>query len=108
MLLGLRAAAWGSLHPTRIGLGTDVVTRNPDLKLVDSPTMTKRGWRCRHLISMWPSFTRPALMSGVSVKSPVRITTWMTGLPEHRHTRLSQSMKWWIPYFNDPDVARRV
>ncbi len=33
MLLGLRAAAWGSpFIPTRIGLGTDVVTRNPDLE----------------------------------------------------------------------------
>jgi glutaconate CoA-transferase subunit A len=38
MLLGLRAAAWGSPYiPTRIGIGTDVVTRNPDLKLVESP-----------------------------------------------------------------------
>ena len=38
MLLGLRAAAWGSpFIPTRSGLGTDVVTRNPDRKLVDSP-----------------------------------------------------------------------
>lgn len=38
MLLGLRAAAWGCpFIPTQIGLGTDVVTVNPGLKLVDSP-----------------------------------------------------------------------
>lgn len=38
MLLGLRAAAWGCpFIPTQIGLGTDVVRVNPDLKLVDSP-----------------------------------------------------------------------
>lgn len=38
MLLGLRAAAWGCPYiPTQIGLGTDVVKVNPDLKLVDSP-----------------------------------------------------------------------
>lgn len=38
MLLGLRAAAWGvPFIPTRIGLGTDLVKVNPDLKLIDSP-----------------------------------------------------------------------
>jgi glutaconate CoA-transferase subunit A len=38
MLLGLRAAAWGlPFIPTEVGLGTDVVKVNPDLKLVDSP-----------------------------------------------------------------------
>ena len=38
MLLGLRAAAWGCPYiPSRIGLGTDVVNLNPDIKLVDSP-----------------------------------------------------------------------
>ena len=38
MLLGLRAAAWGlPFIPTEVGLGTDIVNRNPDLKLVDSP-----------------------------------------------------------------------
>lgn len=38
MLLGLRAAAWGvPFIPTRIGLGTDLVKVNPDLKIVGSP-----------------------------------------------------------------------
>ncbi len=38
MLLGLRAAAWGCPYiPTQIGLGTDVVKVNPDLKVIDSP-----------------------------------------------------------------------
>ncbi|MGR5245418.1 CoA transferase subunit A [Vibrio sp. PNB23_22_6] len=38
MLLGLRAAAWGCPYiPTALGLGTDVVSVNPDLKRVDSP-----------------------------------------------------------------------
>ena len=38
MLLGLRAAAWGlPFIPTEVGLGTDIVRVNPDLKLVDSP-----------------------------------------------------------------------
>jgi len=38
MLLGLRAAAWGlPFIPTEVGLGTDVLTHNPDIKLIDSP-----------------------------------------------------------------------
>tara|TARA_R110002110_G_scaffold415765_2_gene655217 strand:- start:70295 stop:71167 length:873 start_codon:yes stop_codon:yes gene_type:complete len=38
MLLGLRAAAWGlPFIPTEVGLGTDIVTRNPDIKVIDSP-----------------------------------------------------------------------
>lgn len=38
LLLGLRAAAWGCPYiPTQVGLGTDVLTHNPDLKVIDSP-----------------------------------------------------------------------
>ena len=38
MLLGLRAAAWGVPYiPTEVGLGTDIVKRNPDIKVIDSP-----------------------------------------------------------------------
>lgn len=38
MLLGLRAAAWGlPFIPTEVGLGTDIINRNPDIKLIDSP-----------------------------------------------------------------------
>jgi glutaconate CoA-transferase subunit A len=38
MLLGLRAAAWGCpFIPTQVGLGTDVVVVNDDIKVIDSP-----------------------------------------------------------------------
>jgi glutaconate CoA-transferase subunit A len=38
MLLGLRAAAWGvPFIPTEVGLGTDIIARNPDIKVIDSP-----------------------------------------------------------------------
>lgn len=38
MLLGLRAAAWGvPFIPTEVGLGTDIVTKCADLKVIDSP-----------------------------------------------------------------------
>tara|TARA_R110002124_G_scaffold9222_2_gene47498 strand:- start:7628 stop:8410 length:783 start_codon:yes stop_codon:yes gene_type:complete len=38
MLLGLRAASWGiPFIPTEVGLGTDVINKNPDIKVIDSP-----------------------------------------------------------------------
>ena len=38
MLLGLRAAAWGvPFIPTEVGLGTDIIKQNPDIKVIDSP-----------------------------------------------------------------------
>ena len=38
MLLGLRGAAWGLPYmPTEIGLGTDIIKQNPDIKVIDSP-----------------------------------------------------------------------
>ncbi len=38
MLLGLRAASWGlPFIPTEVGLGTDIITKNPDIKVIDSP-----------------------------------------------------------------------
>jgi glutaconate CoA-transferase subunit A len=38
MLLGLRAAAWNVPYiPTSVGLGTDIIKVNPDIKVIDSP-----------------------------------------------------------------------
>lgn len=38
LLQGLRAAAWGSpFIPTNVGLGTDVLKHNPDIKVIESP-----------------------------------------------------------------------
>jgi glutaconate CoA-transferase subunit A len=38
MLLGLRAAAWGCpFIPTEVGLGTDVININKDIRIIDSP-----------------------------------------------------------------------
>ena len=45
MVLGLKAAGMGAPYiPTAIGLGTDVVTKNPDLKLVESPYNDDKEW----------------------------------------------------------------
>ncbi len=44
MVLGLQAAAYGiPFIPTAVGLGTDVVTRNPELKMIESPYKDKSG-----------------------------------------------------------------
>ena len=44
LLLGLRAAAWRLPYiPTQVGLGTDIVDKNPEIKLVDSP-YDEREW----------------------------------------------------------------
>lgn len=45
MLLGLRAAAMGApFIPTAVGLGTDILTNNPDIKTIDSPYADDKEW----------------------------------------------------------------
>ncbi|NND82411.1 MAG: CoA transferase subunit A [Gammaproteobacteria bacterium] len=45
MLLGLKAAAMGAPYiPTAVGLGTDVVTTNPDLQVIESPYGGDKQW----------------------------------------------------------------
>jgi glutaconate CoA-transferase subunit A len=45
MMLGLKAAAMGSpFIPTRIGLGTDIVARNDEIKTIESPYGDGREW----------------------------------------------------------------
>lgn len=45
MLMGLRAAAMRSPYiPTAVGLGTDVLTRNKDIKIVESPYADGKEW----------------------------------------------------------------
>ena len=45
MLLGLRAAAMGApFIPTAVGLGTDVIARNEDIKVIESPYGNGKEW----------------------------------------------------------------
>ncbi len=45
LLLGLKAAAMGvPFIPTAVGLGTDVLTHNPELKLIASPYADGKDW----------------------------------------------------------------
>lgn len=62
MVLGLKAAAMGSpFIPTAVGLGTDVVTRNKDIKLIDSPYDNPPDQEAREWLAM------PALNLDVSL-----------------------------------------
>lgn len=53
MLMGLRAAAMGSpFIPTHVGLGTDVVARNPQIKVIDSPYGGDKEWLAMPALTM--------------------------------------------------------
>ena len=110
MLLGLRAAAWGvPFIPTEVGLGTDIVTRNPDLKVIDSPYDDK-AW-----VAM------PALNLDVSLihvdRADARRVCQIAG-PDHymddwfaraaTTTIVSCDELVETAYFNDPAQARMV
>ena len=110
MLLGLRAAAWGSPYiPTRIGIGTDVVTRNPDLKLVESPFDDKE------LVAMPALNLDVALIHATKadergvceIASPDHyMDDWFARASDTTIVSVDEMVS--TDYFHDPDVARRV
>lgn len=110
MLLGLRAAAWGiPFIPTEVGLGTDVINRNPAIKVIDSPYDDKE----------WVAM--PALKLDVSLihadKADVRGVCQIAG-PDHYmddwfaraadKTFVSCDELVDSSYFHDPAQARLV
>ncbi len=110
MLLGLRAASWGlPFIPTEVGLGTDIVTRNPDIVVIDSPYDDKE----------WVAM--PALKLDVSLihadRADARGVCQIAG-PDHYmddwHARAADktfvSCDELVPteYFHDPAQARLV
>ena len=110
MLLGLRAAAWGSpFIPTRIGLGTDVVTRNPDLKLIDSPYDDK-AWVAMPALNLDVALlhaTRADERGVCEIASPdYYMDDWFARASAHTIVSVDEMVD--STYFNDPDVARRV
>lgn len=53
LLLGLKAAGMGAPYiPTAIGLGTDVLNRNPSIKLVESPYCAEKEWVAMPALSL--------------------------------------------------------
>ena len=110
MLLGLRAAAWGSPYiPTRIGLGTDVITRNPDLQLVDSPYDDKE-WVAMPALNLDVSLlhaTRGDARGVCEIASPDHyMDDWFARASDTTIVSVDEMVS--TDYFHDPDVARRV
>jgi glutaconate CoA-transferase subunit A len=110
LLLGLRAAAWGlPFIPTEVGLGTDIIDKNPELKRVDSP-YDEREW-----VAM------PALKLDVALlhvdRADARGVCQIAG-PDHymddcfaraaERTFVSCDELVASSYFYDPAVARQV
>ena len=110
MLLGLRAAAWGSpFIPTPIGLGTDVVARNPDLKLVDSP-YDDREWVAMPALKLDVAMihaTRADQRGVCEIASPDHYMDDMFARAS-AHTIVSVDEMVDSDYFHDASVARRV
>ena len=110
MLLGLRAAAWGSpFIPTRIGLGTDVVTRNPDLALVDSPYDDKE-WVAMPALNLDAALihaTRADRRGVCEVASPDHyMDDWFARASTNTIVSVDEIVS--SDHFKDPDVTRRV
>ncbi len=110
MLLGLRAAAWGlPFIPTEVGLGTDIVTCNPGIKIVDSP-YDDREW-----VAM-PALNLDAALIHVD-RADVRGVCQIAG-PDHymddwfaraaAQTFVSCDELVDSDYFRDPGRARQV
>ncbi len=110
MLLGLRAAAWGSpFIPTPIGLGTDIVARNPDLKLVDSP-YDDREWVAMPALKLDVAMlhaTRADQRGVCEIASPDHYMDDMFARAS-AHTIVSVDEMVDSDYFHDASVARRV
>jgi glutaconate CoA-transferase subunit A len=110
MLLGLRAAAWGSPYiPTRIGIGTDVVMRNPDLKLVDSPYDDKE-WVAMPALNLDVALihaTKADERGVCEIASPDHyMDDWFARASDTTIVSVDEMVS--TDYFHDPDVARRV
>lgn len=110
MLLGLRAAAWGiPFIPTAVGLGTDVVTHNPDIKLIDSP-YDEKAWLAMPALKLDVALIQASHSDrrGVcSIESPDHyMDDWFARAAEHTIVACETVVE--SDYFNDPSTARKV
>lgn len=110
MLLGLRAAAWGSpFIPTPVGLGTDVIRNAPDIKVIDSPYDDKE-WVAMPALPLDVALVHAtrADRSGVcEIASPDHyMDDWFIRAAKHRVVSVDELVT--REHFADPDVARRV
>jgi glutaconate CoA-transferase subunit A len=110
MLLGLRAAAWGvPFIPTEVGLGTDVITRCDDLKVIDSPYDDKE-WVAMPALKLDVSLLHAdhADVRGVcQVSGPDHyMDDWFARAAEKTYVSCDELVD--SDYFNDPAQSRLV
>ncbi|HSG62677.1 MAG TPA: CoA-transferase [Pseudomonadales bacterium] len=110
MLLGLRAAAWGvPFIPTALGLGTDVVTHNPDMALIDSPYDDKQ-WLAMPALKLDVSLihvTRADRRGVCQIASPDHyMDDWFARAAKHTIVSCDELVD--TSYFHQGDNARSV
>ena len=110
MLLGLRAAAWGCpFIPTRIGLGTDLLSNAPEIALVDSP-YDEKEWVAMPALKPDVALihaTRADRRGVCEIESPDHyMDDWFARAAKHTIVSVDEVVE--TSHFSDPSVARRV
>ncbi len=110
MLLGLRAAAWSlPFIPTQVGLGTDIIAKNPGIKLVDSPYDDKE-WVAMPALKLDASLIHVdrADSRGVcQIAGPDHyMDDWFARAADRTYVSCDELVA--TSYFADPEQARRV
>ena len=110
MLLGLRAAAWGCpFIPTRIGLGTDLLSNAPEIALVDSP-YDEKEWVAMPALKPDVALihaTRADSRGVCEIESPDHyMDDWFARAAKHTIVSVDEVIE--TSHFADPTVARRV
>lgn len=110
LLMGLRAAAMGSpFIPTKIGIGTDVLTYNPEIKLIDSP-YDDRQWVAMPALPLDAALVHAdrADRRGVcQVKGPdIYMDEWMVRAARNAYVSCEEIVD--TSYFANGDEARFV
>jgi len=110
MLLGLRAAAWGvPFIPTALGIGTDVVTYNPDIAMIDSPYDDKQ-WLAMPALKLDVSLlhvTRADRRGVCQIASPDHyMDDWFARAAKHTIVSCDELVE--TEFFHSEAVARQV
>jgi glutaconate CoA-transferase subunit A len=110
MLLGLRAAAWGLPYiPTEVGLGTDIITRNPDIKVIDSPYDDKE-WVAMPALRLDAALLhvdRADIRGVCQIAGPDHyMDDWYARAAEHTYVSCDELVA--TEFFHDPVQARLV
>jgi glutaconate CoA-transferase subunit A len=110
MLLGLRAAAWGCpFIPTRIGLGTDLLSNAPEIALIDSP-YDEKEWVAMPALKPDVALihaTRADRRGVCEIESPDHyMDDWFARAAKHTIVSVDEVVE--TSRFSDPAVARRV